>query len=88
MGGGDRLLLIVQSAKDSKLVMQVTCAWWDCCLLWRVVGVNCVDGAGVTGLMAALEKARQDFPRAVAEMRNVYDKTQTFYKEHNLLDIP
>jgi len=35
-----------------------------------------------------LEKARQDFPRAVAEMRNVYDKTQTFYKEHNLLDIP
>ena len=25
---GDRLLLIVQSAKDSKLVMQVTCAWW------------------------------------------------------------
>ena len=37
---------------------------------------------------AKLEKARQDFPRAVDEMRKVYDKTQTFYREHNLLDIP
>ena len=35
-----------------------------------------------------LEKARQDFPRAVDEMRKVYDKTQTFFREHNLLDIP
>ena len=35
-----------------------------------------------------LEKARKDFPRAVEEMRNVYDKTQIFYREHNLLDIP
>ena len=35
-----------------------------------------------------LEKARQDFPRAVQEMRNAYDKTHGFYSEHNLLDIP
>ena len=35
-----------------------------------------------------LEKARQDFPKAVEEMRVAYDKTQVFYKEHNLLDIP
>lgn len=35
-----------------------------------------------------LEKARKDFPRAVEEMRKVYDKTQIFYREHNLLDIP
>ena len=37
---------------------------------------------------AKLEKARQDFPRAVAEMRSAYDKTHTFYSEHSLLDIP
>lgn len=35
-----------------------------------------------------LEKARKDFPKAVVEMRKTYEKTQVFYKEHNLLDIP
>ena len=37
---------------------------------------------------AKLEKARKDFVTAVEEMRRTYDKTQVFYKEHNLLDIP
>ena len=37
---------------------------------------------------AKLEKARLDFPLAVQEMRNAYDKTHGFYSEHNLLDIP
>jgi len=37
---------------------------------------------------AKLEKARKDFPKAVEEMRKTYAKTQVFYKEHNLLDIP
>ena len=36
---------------------------------------------------AKLEKARKDFPRAVEEMRRTYNKTQVFYKEHNLLNI-
>ena len=37
---------------------------------------------------AKLEKAREDFPKAVQAMRNAYDKTHSFYSEHNLLDIP
>ena len=37
---------------------------------------------------AKLEKARKDFPKAVEEMRKTYAKTQVYYKEHNLLDIP
>ena len=37
---------------------------------------------------AKLAKAKEDFPKAVNEMRSTYNKTQVFYKEHNLLDIP
>ena len=35
-----------------------------------------------------LAKAKDDFPKAVEEMRSTYNKTQLFHKEHNLLDIP
>jgi len=37
---------------------------------------------------ASLKKAHQDFPKAVTAMRNVYEATQVFYKENNLLNIP
>lgn len=37
---------------------------------------------------AALKKAHQDFPLAVTAMRNVYEATQVFYKENDLLEIP
>jgi len=37
---------------------------------------------------AKLEKARIDFPKAVEQMKKAYERTQVFYKEHNLLDIP
>jgi len=37
---------------------------------------------------AKIAKARIDFPKAVDEMRKAYDKTQVFYKEHDLLNIP
>jgi len=37
---------------------------------------------------AALKKAHEDFPKAVSAMRSVYEATQVFYKENNLLEIP
>merc|ERR1712029_1280957 len=37
---------------------------------------------------ASLKKAHQDFPKADTAMRNVYEATQVFYKENNLLNIP
>ena len=40
------------------------------------------------GDVAALKKAQEDFPKAVSAMRSVYEATQVFYKENNLLDIP
>lgn len=40
------------------------------------------------GNEAALKKAHEDFPKAVSAMRNVYEATQVFYKDNNLLEIP
>jgi len=37
---------------------------------------------------AALKKAHQDFPKAVTAMRSVYEATQVFYRDNNLLEIP
>ena len=40
------------------------------------------------GNEAALKKAHEDFPKAVTAMRSVYEATQVFYKDNNLLEIP
>eukprot|EP00092_Neocalanus_flemingeri_P052593 GFUD01061547.1.p1 GENE.GFUD01061547.1~~GFUD01061547.1.p1 ORF type:complete len:136 (+),score=39.86 GFUD01061547.1:339-746(+) len=40
------------------------------------------------GNEAALKKAHEDFPKAVSAMRGVYEATQVFYKDNNLLEIP
>jgi len=40
------------------------------------------------GNEAALKKSQQDFPKAVSAMRSVYEATQVFYKDNNLLEIP
>ena len=37
---------------------------------------------------AALKKSQEDFSKAVSAMRSVYEATQVFYKDNNLLEIP
>jgi len=48
-----------------------------------LVAKVCPDGND-----AALKKAHQDFPKAVSAMRSVYEATQVFYRDNNLLEIP
>ena len=47
-----------------------------------------IDKVVPDGDTEKLEKASKDFPVAVEEMKKAFDKTQVYYKEHNLLDIP
>ena len=52
------------------------------------LGVNCVDGAGVTGLMAALEKARLEVVDRLLDHKDIsMDFTQTDMRGRNALDL-
>ena len=52
------------------------------------LGVNCTDGAGVTGLMAALEKGRLEVVDLLLDHKDTnLDCTQTDAKGRNLLDM-
>ena len=52
------------------------------------LGVNCTDGAGVTGLMAALEKGMLEVVDLLLDHKDTnLDCTQTDAKGRNLLDM-
>ena len=52
------------------------------------LGVNCTDGAGVTGLMAALEKGRLEVVDLLLDHKDTnLDCTQTDDKGRNILDM-
>ena len=52
------------------------------------LGVNCTDGAGVTGLMAALEKGRLEVVDLLLDHKDTnLDCTQTDVKGRNILDM-
>ena len=52
------------------------------------LGVNCTDGAGVTGLMAALEKGRLEAVELLLDHKDTnLDCTQTDAKGRNILDM-
>ena len=52
------------------------------------LGVNCTDGAGVTGLMASLEKGRLEVVDLLLDHKDTnLDCTQTDAKGRNLLDM-
>ena len=52
------------------------------------LGVNCADGAGVTGLMAALEKARLEVVDRLLDHKDInMDFTQTDTRGRNALDL-
>ena len=52
------------------------------------LGVNCADGAGVTGLMAALEKARLEVVDRLLDHKDINrDFTQTDTRGRNALDL-
>jgi len=47
-----------------------------------------IDKLVPSGDPAEIKKASEDLPKAVEAMKKVYNATQLFYKEKNLLDIP
>ena len=52
------------------------------------LGVNCEDGAGVTGLMAGLEKARLEVVDRLLDHKDInMDFTQTDSRGRNALDL-
>ena len=52
------------------------------------LGVNCADGAGMTGLMAALEKGRLEVVDRLLDHRDInMDFTQTDTRGRNALDL-
>ena len=52
------------------------------------LGVNCADGAGMTGLMAALERGRLEVVDRLLDHRNIsMDFTQTDTRGRNALDL-
>ena len=71
------LIIIIAFQKAAKLAMGLLPTKKG------LIAKVCPDGD-----VAALKKAQEDFPKAVSAMRSVYEATQVFYKENNLLDIP
>merc|ERR1719495_1565759 len=51
------------------------------------LGINCKDGLGMTGLMAALEKGREVVDRLLDEWEVDLDFTQQDFKGRNVLDM-
>ena len=53
-----------------------------------VLGINCADGAGVTGLMAALEKGRLEVVDKLLDHKDINtDFTQTDSRGRSALDL-
>ena len=89
---GDMPFIMVQSAQDPKLVMHAGDMHMVELMLPVVentaLGVNCADGAGVTGLMAGLEKARLEVvDRLLGHKDTNMDFTQTDTRGRNALDL-